>query len=39
MDSSKYKSLFLQETYEHLSGIEKGLLTLEKTPGEWAIRR
>jgi two-component system chemotaxis sensor kinase CheA len=37
MYSSKYKSLFLQETYEHLSGIEKGLLTLEKTPGEESI--
>jgi two-component system chemotaxis sensor kinase CheA len=33
MDSSKYKALFLQETYEHLSGIEKGLLSLEKNPG------
>lgn len=34
MDTSKYKSLFLQETYEHLSGIEKELLTLEKAPGD-----
>ncbi len=32
MDISKYKSLYLQETHEHLSGIEKGLLELEKGP-------
>lgn len=34
MDTSKYKALYLQETYEHLSGIEKGLLKLEKEPAE-----
>ncbi|MBI5885895.1 MAG: Hpt domain-containing protein [Deltaproteobacteria bacterium] len=30
MDTSKYKALYLQETSEHLAGIEKGLLDLEK---------
>ncbi|MBI5562156.1 MAG: chemotaxis protein CheW [Deltaproteobacteria bacterium] len=30
MDTSKYKALYLQETSEHISGIEKGLLALEK---------
>ncbi|MBI5491947.1 MAG: chemotaxis protein CheW [Deltaproteobacteria bacterium] len=30
MDTSKYKALYLQETNEHLSGIEKGLLAIEK---------
>ncbi len=30
MDTSKYKALYLQEADEHLSGIEKGLLGLEK---------
>src|SRR5574340_746157 len=30
MDTSKYKALYLQEANEHLSGIEKGLLDLEK---------
>lgn len=30
MDTSKYKALYLQETNEHLSGIEKGLLAMEK---------
>ncbi|MBI5810499.1 MAG: Hpt domain-containing protein, partial [Deltaproteobacteria bacterium] len=30
MDTSKYKALFLQETGEHISGIEEGLLSLEK---------
>ncbi|MBI1912694.1 MAG: chemotaxis protein CheW [Deltaproteobacteria bacterium] len=34
MDTSKYKALYLQETNEHISGIEKGLLTLEKDPAE-----
>ena len=34
MDISKYKALYLQEVYEHLSGIEKGLLVLEKEPGD-----
>ncbi|OGQ59627.1 MAG: hypothetical protein A3J24_05725 [Deltaproteobacteria bacterium RIFCSPLOWO2_02_FULL_53_8] len=29
MDTSKYKALYLQETAEHTSGIEKGLLELE----------
>lgn len=33
MDTSKYKALYLQETHEHLSGIEKGLLQLDKGPG------
>ncbi|MBI5587814.1 MAG: chemotaxis protein CheW [Deltaproteobacteria bacterium] len=32
MDTSKYKALYLQETGEHLKGVEKGLLTLEKDP-------
>lgn len=30
MDTSKYKALYLQETNSHLSGIEAGLLELEK---------
>lgn len=30
MDTSKYKALYLQEAAEHISGIEKGLLLLEK---------
>lgn len=30
MDTSKYKGLYLQETNSHLSGIEAGLLELEK---------
>ncbi|MBI4948986.1 MAG: chemotaxis protein CheW [Deltaproteobacteria bacterium] len=30
MDTSKYKALYLQETNTHLSGIEAGLLDLEK---------
>ena len=34
MDVSKYKSLYLQETGEHISGIEAGLLAIEKTPGD-----
>lgn len=34
MDTSKYKELYLQETQEHLSGIEQGLLTLEKEPSD-----
>lgn len=29
MDTSKYKALYLQETSEHMAGIEKGLLDLE----------
>ncbi|MBI5826317.1 MAG: Hpt domain-containing protein [Deltaproteobacteria bacterium] len=33
MDTSKYKALYLQETHDHLSGIEKGLLLLDKEPG------
>ncbi len=33
MDTSKYKALYLQESGEHLSGIEEGLLALEKNPG------
>lgn len=37
MDVSKYKSLYLQETGEHISGIEAGLLSLEKTPGETSV--
>ncbi len=32
MDTSKYKALYLQEAAEHLSGIEQGLLVLEKDP-------
>ncbi|OGP12588.1 MAG: hypothetical protein A2052_02785 [Deltaproteobacteria bacterium GWA2_54_12] len=34
MDVSKYKALYLQETGEHLSGIETGLLSLEQNPGD-----
>lgn len=30
MDISKYKTLYMQETSTHLSGVEKGLLALEK---------
>ena len=37
MDVSKYKSLYLQETGEHLSGIESGLLSLEKNPGDSSV--
>jgi two-component system chemotaxis sensor kinase CheA len=37
MDVSKYKSLYLQETGEHLSGIEAGLLLLEKNPGDSSV--
>ncbi|MBI5903890.1 MAG: chemotaxis protein CheW [Deltaproteobacteria bacterium] len=33
MDTSKYKALYLQETRDHLSGIEKGLLLLDREPG------
>lgn len=33
MDISKYKSLYIQEAREHLSGIESGLGSLEKDPG------
>lgn len=29
MDTSKYKALYLQETSEHIAGIEKGLLDFE----------
>ena len=37
MDTSKYKKLYLQEASGHLSGIESGLLALEKDPnGEGA---
>ncbi|MEK7774122.1 MAG: Hpt domain-containing protein, partial [Deltaproteobacteria bacterium] len=36
MDTSKYKALYIQETHEHLSGIEKGLLLLDKEPGNSA---
>lgn len=36
MDTSKYKALYLQETAEHLNGVEKGLLTLEKAPEDTA---
>ncbi|MBI5561113.1 MAG: chemotaxis protein CheW [Deltaproteobacteria bacterium] len=32
MDDSRYKAIFLQETHERLSGIEKGLLELESNP-------
>lgn len=34
MDTSKYKALYLQETGEHLNGVEKGLLALEKDGGD-----
>lgn len=37
MDISKYKSLYLQETGEHISGIEAGLLSLEKNPGDSSV--
>jgi two-component system chemotaxis sensor kinase CheA len=30
MDTSKYKKLYLQEAHEHLNGVEKELLALEK---------
>lgn len=36
MDLSKYKSLYLQESGDHLSGVEKGLLELEKDPSKSA---
>ncbi|TAN62103.1 hypothetical protein EPN18_05395, partial [bacterium] len=34
MDTSKYKGLYLQEVAEHLSGIETGLLALEKNQSD-----
>jgi len=34
MDNSKYKKLYLQEAASHLDGIEKRLLSLEKSPSE-----
>lgn len=34
MDTSKYKTLYLQEVSGHLSGIESGLLALEKNPSD-----
>jgi len=37
MDVSKYKSLYLQETGEHISGIEAGLLSLEEGPGDPSV--
>ncbi|MDO8426322.1 MAG: chemotaxis protein CheW [Deltaproteobacteria bacterium] len=37
MDTSKYKALYLQETNEHLLGIEKGLLAIEKDPAEASV--
>ncbi|MBI2400495.1 MAG: chemotaxis protein CheW [Deltaproteobacteria bacterium] len=37
MDVSKYKALYLQETGEHLSGIEAGLLSLEQNPGDSSV--
>ncbi|MFQ5736701.1 MAG: chemotaxis protein CheA [Thermodesulfobacteriota bacterium] len=37
MDTSKYKALYLQEAGEHLSGIEEGLLALEKDPAESSV--
>ncbi len=37
MDVSKYKSLYLQETGEHISGIEAGLLSLEKNSGDSSV--
>jgi two-component system chemotaxis sensor kinase CheA len=37
MDISKYKGLYLQETNSHLSGVEEGLLALEKAPADAAI--
>ncbi len=36
MDTSKYKTLYLQEVSVHLSGIESGLLALEKNPSDSA---
>ena len=32
MNESPYKALYLQEMSERLSGIEKGLLSLESSP-------
>jgi two-component system chemotaxis sensor kinase CheA len=37
MDVSKYKALYLQETGEHISGIESGLLALEKNAGDSSV--
>lgn len=37
MDVSKYKTLYLQETGEHISGIETGLLALEKNAGDSSV--
>lgn len=36
MDTSKYKGLYLQEAREHISGIEDGLLAIEKDPTDAA---
>ena len=37
MNESPYKALYLQEMSERLSGIEKGLLSLESSPGDKTV--
>src|SRR3990172_7429630 len=37
MNESPYKALYLQEGSERLSGIEKGLLSLESSPGDKTV--
>ncbi len=37
MDTSRYKRVFLEEAYERLSGIEKGLLSLEERPDDPSV--
>jgi len=37
MNESPYKALYLQEVSERLSGIEKGLLSLESSPGDKTV--
>lgn len=37
MDTSKYKAIFLQETYDHLTKIEKRLLALDEHPSDKSI--
>ncbi|MEW5853177.1 MAG: chemotaxis protein CheA [Myxococcota bacterium] len=37
MDLSKYRALFVTESREHLEGISRDLLALERTPGDRAL--
>src|SRR5687768_15460973 len=37
MDLSKYRALFVTESREHLEGISRDLLSLERSPGDRAL--